>query len=977
MAAPTPTPCARGARSRTVQRMTESTYRIRLLSVHPLDAPVVALAASMTAPEASARPAGRGRLTAVGAVKCHGSRELDTFHAADAGAMVALAGFADGSPIVAHGLADALGEDAASAMSTSVWDVRELAELLMPASADESLAGLAARLGVDAPEHPHPNLPPSRGKGLDTPTPHTAQGHAKDPSRERGSERPAVADARLTYAVYLELVARARGLGAGLLRRLADLLARAHSPLADLVFALAESPATTDAGPIGGIDQQEIARRLERPRSLGMPKPTKPVTSDEVRRLLANDGPFAQRFRRYEARGEQAEMAEAVARAFGSMGGSTDAEAEPHHLLVEGGTGIGKSVAYLLPAVLFALRNNVRVVVSTNTINLQEQLIAKDIPDLLDVLRGVPEVDVSRFRYAQLKGKANYLCLRRWEASANTDTASPDDARTVAKTLAWLRETRTGDRAELRLSGAELASWDRMSASGFAMCTGAREGACFYRNARDEAASAHLLVVNHSLLLSNLQVGGSLLPDYDYLIVDEAHNLEAEATRQFGFRVSQATVENLVERLGGVIHGFGTVVRASALEESRKESADLRRDEAQMPLYKVRDEWAQLTAGLARFTAEQRESDEGEIRITPSERAQPAWSALDIAWDGFERSAAEASERADALLREMEDLPPETAPVLEQLKGELSEWMADQEDARRKIRSFVSEPDAETVYWIGRGDNLSLNGAPLDVAPRLRDELFAPKPTVVLTSATLTVAGGFSHVRTRLGVEEPGEVCLGSPFDYKSAALLCLPTDMPAPGDPRYTDAVAHVLERLAHVAEGRTMALFTSHAAIRATASRLRRVLPRRGIGVLAQGVDGTPQQLLARFRAQRRAVLLGTASFWEGVDVGNETLKVLVVARLPFNVPTEPIFAARSGQYEQPFMQYAVPQAVLRFRQGFGRLIRSKGDRGVAVVLDSRITSKSYGRMFLNSMPPATIVKGRFDELAPAVGRWLAMQP
>ena len=963
--------------------MTESTYRMRLLSVHPLDAPVVALAASMTAPEATARPG--GRLTAVGAVKCHGSRELGAFHAADAGAMVALAGFADGSPIVAHGLADALGDDASSVLSAGVWDVREFAELLMPASADDSLVQLAARLGVAAPDHPHPNLPPSRGKGSGqadtTGHPHPnplPEGEGRDsalPSRERGSEQAAVTDARLTYAVYLALVEQAQGLGAGLLRRLADLLARAHSPLADLVFALAEAPAANSAGPIGGIDPQEIARRLERPRSLGLPKPTRAVEPEEVRRLLANDGPFAQRFRRYEARGEQAEMAEAVARAFGSTGD----DAEGRHLLVEGGTGIGKSVAYLLPAVLFALRNNVRVVVSTNTINLQEQLIAKDIPDLLDVLRGVPEVDVSRFRYAQLKGKANYLCLRRWEAAANGDAASPDDARTMAKTLAWLRETRTGDRAELRLSGVELASWDRMSASGFAMCTGAREGACFYRHARDEAASAHLLVVNHSLLLSNLQVGGSLLPDYDYLIVDEAHNLEAEATRQFGFRVSQATVENLVERLGGVIHGFGTVVRASALEESRKESADLRRDEAQMPLYKVRDEWAQLTAGLARFTVEQRsgESDEGEIRITTAERAQPAWSTLDIAWDTFERSAAEASERADALLREMEDLPPETAPLLEQLKGELTEWMVDQAEARVKIRSFVSEPDAETVYWIGRGDNLSLNGAPLDVAPRLREELFAPKPTVVLTSATLTVAGGFAHVRTRLGVEEPDEVCLGSPFDYRNAALLCLPTDVPEPNDPRYADAIASVLERLAHVAEGRTMALFTSHAAIRATAAKLRRVLPRRGIGVLAQGVDGTPQQLLARFRSQRRAVLLGTASFWEGVDVGNETLKVLVVARLPFNVPTEPIFAARSGQYEQPFMQYAVPQAVLRFRQGFGRLIRSKGDHGVAVVLDSRITSKSYGRMFLNSMPPATIVKGRFDELAPAVGRWLAMQP
>ena len=927
--------------------MTESAYRMRLLTVHPLDAPVVALAASVTG--GAARSGGRARLTAVGAVKWHGSRELDTFHAADTSAMAALVDFAAGSPIVAHGLADALGEDAPPAIFAGVWDVRELAELLIPASADDSLAQLAARLGVDARF-----LPP----------------------QERREQRAAITEAQLTYAVYLALVKCAQGLGAGLLRRLADLLTRAHSPLADLVFALAESPAAADAGPIGGIDQQEIARRLERPRSLGMPKPTKPVTPGEVRRLLANDGPFAQRFHRYEARGEQAEMAEAVARAFGS----SSADAGPHHLLVEGGTGIGKSVAYLLPAVLFALRNNVRVVVSTNTINLQEQLITKDIPDLLDVLRGVPGLDVSNFRYAPFKGKANYLCLRRWETAANGDTASLDDARTMAKTLAWLRETRTGDRAELRLSGAELASWDRMSASGFAICNGMREGACFYRHARDEAASAHLLVVNHALLLSDLQVEGSLLPAYDYLIVDEAHNLEAEATRQFGFRVSQATVENLVERLSAVIHGFGTVVRASAIEQSRKESAEQRQNEAQMPLYQVRDEWAQLTAGLARFTAEQRadESDEGlQMRITTAERAQPSWSALDIAWDSFERSAAEASERADALLREMESLPPETAPALEQLKGELMEWMANQEEAREQIRGFVSEPDADTVYWVGRGDNLSLNGAPLDVAPRLRAQLFAPKTTIVLTSATLTVAGGFAHVRTRLGVEEPGEVSLGSPFDYGNAALLCLPTDMPEPNDPRYSDAVASVLERLAHVADGRTMALFTSHAAVRATASRLRRALPKRGIGVLAQGVDGTPQQLLARFRAQRRAVLLGTASFWEGVDVGNETLKVLVVARLPFNVPTEPIFAARSEQYEQPFMEYAVPQAVLRFRQGFGRLIRSKGDRGAAVVLDKRILSRFYGRTFLDSMPPATIVKGRFDELAPAVGRWLALQP
>ena len=522
---------------------------------------------------------------------------------------------------------------------------------------------------------------------------------------------------------------------------------------------------------------------------------------------------------------------------------------------MEGGTGIGKSVAYLLPAVLFALRNNVRVVVSTNTINLQEQLIGKDIPDLLDVLRGVPGLDVAGFRYAQLKGKANYLCLRRWEAAANGDTASTDDARTMAKTLAWLRETRTGDRAELRLSGAELASWDRMSASGFAVCNGAREGACFYRHAREEAASAHLLVVNHSLLLSNLQVGGSLLPDYDYLIVDEAHNLEAEATRQFGFRVSQATVEK--PRRAARRHrprlrdGRARQRHRGVAQGERRAPAERGADAALQGARRVGA--ADRRAGAVHGGAAGSPTRARYASPRPS-APQPAWSALDIAWDGFERSAAEASERADALLREMESLPPETAPVLEPLKGELTEWLVDQAEARRKIRSFVSEPDPDTVYWVGRGDNLSLNGAPLDVAPRLREELFAPKPTVVLTSATLTVAGGFAHVRTRLGVEGPGEVCLGSPFDYRNAALLCLPTDVPEPNDPRYTDAVASVLERLAHVAEGRTMALFTSHYAIRATAAKLRRVLPKRGIGVLAQGVDGTPQQLLARFRAQRR---------------------------------------------------------------------------------------------------------------------------
>ncbi len=902
--------------------MTGFPYRPRLLRVHPLDSPVVALAVRT-------RSGARGRnggISGVSAVKFHGDRVLDTFAASGAAGLGGLRAFVGDSPVAAHGLPEALGAGG----NLEVWDTQELAGLIIPASAGDSLELLAEHLGVSAP-----------------------------------------ADAELTQAVYRALVERTRELPASVLRRLSEFLWRAQSPLAELVDALAESPATMEAGPIGGLDPKEVASRLERRRALGQPNAPRQAQPDEVEKLLSQDGPLARRFPRYEARAQQVEMAKAVARNLDPGAGAGDRQ-----LVVEGGTGIGKTVAYLLPAILFAARNNARIVVSTNTINLQEQLVGKDIPDLLAALEGEPGLDLSGFRYAQLKGKANYLCLQRWQAMANADTGSPDDARALAKTLAWLRETRTGDRSELRLSGRELGAWDRMNASKFGTCSGAREAACFYRHAREEAAAAHLLVVNHSLLLSDLQVEGSLLPEYDYLIIDEAHNLEAEATRQFGFRVTQSTVEDIAERLGALTHGVGASAQASVLAPERKETMLRRAEEAQAPLYRVRDAWAQLTAGMERFVRGQRgaDSEESEVRITQAQRAQPDWSELQVAGTDFEQAANEVELKAEALLQEAEGLSASVVPGLDELKGDLAEWLGDQAAARERVREFVNHPDAHTVYWIGRGSNLSLNGAPLDVGARLQEELFGSKKGVALTSATLTVAGGFAHVRSRLGIEAPEELALGSPFDYEKAALLCLPTDVPEPNANGYGEAVAEVIRILAETAGGKTMALFTSHAGVRATAAKLRPILPRRGIDVLAQGVDGSPQQLLTRFQRSPEAALLGTASFWEGVDVGNEALKVLVVARLPFNVPTEPIFAARSEEYENSFMQYALPQAVLRFRQGFGRLIRSKGDRGVVVVLDSRIATKQYGRTFLSSIPPATVRRGPFRQLAPEVAQWLA---
>jgi len=907
-----------------------------LFRVQLLDAPVVAMSLDTAGHDPE-----HGNLQGVAAVKFHAGQVIDTFEASAGALLPAFPAFVGDAPLVGFGLGPAAGFLGAVGigLGENPWDLQELAALVVPRGADASLDALARELGV--------------ASNLDETT---------------------LGAAHVTLAVYEALVRRMRAQPVALLRRQADLLGRAQSPLAELISAIADAPTTATGGPMSGVDQRDIQRRLERPRPIGSPKPPQPLDPDELTRLLATDGPFAAAFPRYEPRLEQIAMTHAVARAFGDR----SEQGAPHHLVVEGGTGIGKSVAYLLPAVLFALRNNVRVVISTNTINLQEQLIGKDIPDLINVLSSVPDLDLSEFRYTQMKGKANYLCLRRWEAMANSDLVGTEDARMLARTIGWLQETRTGDRAELGLHGHDLSTWDRMSATGFGTCTGAREGACFYRHARDQAAAAHLVVVNHALLLSNMQVDGSILPDFDYLIIDEAHNLEQEATHQFGFRVSQTTVEELVERLGNIVHSLGNVVRISPLEESPREDVQRRMEEAQLPLYEVRDAWAQLVARLTSFADESRGQgvgDDGELRITSGLRAQPAWSEIEIAWDAFERIAERSAERGEGLYRAMEELSADVVPGLEDLKGALAEWVGDQTEARGRVAGFVSDPDTQTVYWLGRAAGpLTMNGAPLEVGSRLHDDLFGEKASVVLTSATLAVSGEFAHVRERLGIEDTQELCLGSPFDYKKAALLALPTDVPEPSAAGYGDAVAQIVARLALEAGGRTLALFTSHSGIRNTAAALRKVLPAKGIEVLAQGVDGTPQQMLASFQENPKAVLLGTSSFWEGVDIANNAMKVLVVARLPFNVPSEPVFAARSDLYEQPFMRFAVPQAVLRFRQGFGRLIRNKNDHGVVVVLDSRITSKPYGRSFLASVPPATTLRAPWAEVMDGIHDWLA---
>ena len=904
----------------------------------------------------------RDEIIEVGAVKFRGTEVVDTFHTllnpyvpissfiqrftgiapADvrgAPSFAAVAGellsFVSDCPLVGHNIKFDIAFLARSGLrlANRQYDTLDLASVFLPVTPDLGLARLARALGLT---HQRPHR--------------------------------ALEDAEASRQVFLNLVSRALEMDAGVLEALGRVAERSPWPFRYLLRGLGKGGHPASVGMLG-VDLKDVARRLERPRSLAPNQECQPLDEEYVASLLSPDGPLARRFSGYEYRAEQVAMLRSVVRAFNAG----------EHLVVEGGTGIGKSVAYLLPALLYATKNNARVVVSTNTINLQEQLIHKDIPALVEALRDEPGLELSAFRYTPLKGKANYLCLRRWSRLATADTLTLEEARTVAQLLVWLQDTRTGDRAELNLASRDAGIWDRLSAQGFAQCPGAREGACFYRSAREQAAAAHILVVNHALLLSDLALGGALLPDYDYLIIDEAQHLEEEATRQFGFQVSQRSVEELAAQVERFVSDLRSAFRGSSVAAPRQESLERDMREAESVLLRVREHWGRLCAAFVSFLGEHQEETadrRNQLRLTQALRAQPAWSETEIAWDNFEVALGGCSRRMDQVTAGLEGLDEATLPSYDTLSTELANWLQSQEELREHVKEFTAHPNKETIYWLGQAGSdgaVTLNGAPLHVGPLLEERLFTQKRSVVLTSATLSTQGTFQHIRDRVGLTEGAEALLGSPFDYPRSVLLFVPEDMPAPTAGAYQEALQRALADLARAADGRTLALFTSHSALQAARRGLQGLLEGESVSVMGQGVDGSPRRLLKQFQEDPRMVLLGTASFWEGVDVTGGALKVLAVTRLPFNVPTEPVFAARSEVYEDPFTQYAVPQAVLRFRQGFGRLIRSREDRGVVVVLDRRIASKSYGAAFLNSIPRCTFRRGLLRELPSLVRQWL----
>jgi DNA polymerase-3 subunit epsilon/ATP-dependent DNA helicase DinG len=796
---------------------------------------------------------------------------------------------------------------------------------------------------------------------------------------EHSRPHRALDDAQATRMVFLSLLERARTLDSGVLAELQNLATRARWPVARLFVSPRQERQATSLLGMGGVDAAAIHSRLAQPGpSLKQSKVTVPVDPEELTGHLSPGGLLSRTHPAFEWRPQQVEMMRAVSGAINSG----------HHLIVEGGTGVGKSLAYLLPAILYSFKNGTRVVISTNTINLQEQLLGKDIPALVKALEENGSLPRGQFKCVPLKGRANYLCLRRWSLLARGESLSRDEARLLGKTLVWLQGTATGDRGEINLSGKDASTWGRVSAAEKARCPGMRgEGPCFLRSARDRAEAAHLVVVNHALLLSDLAMGGGVLPDYDHLIVDEAHHLEEEATRQLGFQVSQNGLGEGLEALGRLAAEVQALVRGSGLPEGRRRQAQELADGLEAHWSRqVRDRWDRLWSTAETFLSHHQGegSDQSQLLVTRSVRAQPGWSDLELAWENLDVVLTDGLKRADRLGTSLEALPADGPLDLESVAAELAGWQDGMLELQARLKTLlVAAADNQRIDWMERaadngGDSSSrshivLHSAPLNVGQDLQERLFSKKRSVVLTSATLSSQGSMEYLRDRVGLRESEDLVVGSPFDYKRAVLLLLPEDIPAPDAPGYQQAAERLVAALARAVRGRTLVLFTSHAALRATARAVRGPLAAEGVRVLAQGVDGSPRQILQEFSESAPAVILGTSSLWEGVDLPGGVLKALVIGRLPFHVPTDPIFAARSGQYEDAFHQYALPQAVLRLRQGVGRLIRSSQDRGAIVVLDRRISSKPYGRAFLESLPPCTVKRAPLASIADYAARWI----
>lgn len=808
---------------------------------------------------------------------------------------------------------------------TASLDTLELARIIIPDAPGHSLTALARHLGLTS----------------------------------RGQHR-AMDDLLTTVDLYLALAQKLAFLGLEVTLRLLQLLRQGQSPWLQVIETAAQ-------GKISNFSQEKLSGRLQvkEPPSVARPsRGSHPGQTDglDIKQLLGPESPLAELLPNYEHRREQINMAEAVDMTL----------AEGKVLLAEAGTGTGKSLAYMLPALLWSLRRDQRAIIATNTINLQEQLWDKDVP-LLQKLIDAP------FQAALLKGRFNYLCLRRFfHLADNVSALTPAEAKLAARILIWLQHTDSGDRTELNLYGPDNETWLQLCSESDSCLGGAcrwHNRYCFVARARRSAENSHLLIINHALLFTDMTSEIKILPPHDILIIDEAHHIEDTATMHLGKKISSSGIGQWlslagrnIKKLKGKIPPRDGKKWLDALSEVEKERQELKEQADTFFQCLAAAGTAQTTPGYNNNRLRLHKEPD-LLTMVDAERQN-----LLYRWRGF------LSGGFNTIRNLLEEWTACGEPWEEELQdiifltGLGSGYLSD-------LLFITGKPDGNYVYWldvrtsyhIQQGHaNCTLHAAPVDISRMLFEQLFDNQRSIVLTSATMAVNGNFDHFMSRCGLdllpaERTHTRIMDSPFDYDNQCLFYIADGIPAPaetGGNGYLDALTDTIYNLVSDTEGRTLVLFTAHKILRDVYYRIKPRLEESGICLLGHNLDGGRGRLVDDFVRDGRSVLFGSSSFWEGVDIPGDALVSVIMVKLPFAPPNDPIQEARQeliiSRGHNAFYGLSLPQAVIRFKQGFGRLIRSKRDRGAVVILDRRIIEKRYGRVFLNSLPVKTHLRG-----------------
>ena len=796
-----------------------------------------------------------------------------------------------------------------------------------------------------------------------------------------GRSHRATDDARAVSALFLSLLGVLDQIGASVLERMYRLADTATRTLIEAARERTEVKIDPLAVPDHGKKEGELVR-YDSARGIGAPRTAaediREIDLDELEALFSEDGPIGRELPDYEIRRQQLQMLRAVGDSL--MGGV--------HLVVEAGTGVGKSLAYLTPAVYFAVLNGERVIVSTNTKNLQEQLFLRDIPFLERVL----DVD---FSASLLKGRGNYICQSRWRAVLEKGL-SPSERSKLLPVALWEQETNSGDISENIAFRQRGYLWSRISAEG-GPCLGQKcpmRDSCYLFKARKAAQAAHIVIVNHSLLFSDTETDNRILGDYSYLVCDEAHNMEQVATEHLGKRTNiwraRAMLDNLyrdeggksgdlAEVIGALSDGGGGALLEAAAAGAERLVADvgMASTAAETFFGALREKHKELNEG--------REVEFGKLRYRSD---APVAALLDVELRTLLAALLAVAEGAETLADLVVDTELERSDSFVQ---NLSFHAARVREFASDLEYVAEATDPDSVFWLDVRTfrdvlECELRSAPVSVAEMMGDFLYSRVDSLIATSATMTVDGSFDFVMERLGLDlipdwKVQTLDVGSPYDYDAQSLAVVAGYLQQPSSPGFNQTVAGLVIRLAERSAGGTLVLFTARSALDAVFKAVVDPLTVRGKLVLAQGHGGAAAALLEQFAREVDSVLLATSSFWEGVDVPGRSLEQLIIVKLPFPVPRDPVVEAHCERYEadgeNSFARYMIPKTAVRLRQGFGRLIRSTTDSGAVIFLDSRLSTRAYGDRLLEQLPTRTVIVDSEERLMAVLAGIHAGQP